>query len=76
MPINHEDGLFGIDYWLDPESEEAADQEEFGDSAQEIRERALKVLKAGKYKYASLSRWEDGEYVEFEALTLDDLESM
>ena len=72
MAINKEDGEFGLDCWVDPESTADADQELFCDNVDELKSEAQRLLSAGQYKYMLLSRWDDAteEWVnveEFEA---------
>ena len=72
MAINKDDGEFGLDCWLDPESTGDADEELFSDDVEELKSEAQKLLNGGRYKYLLLSRWDDDkdEWVnveEFEA---------
>ncbi|WBV43240.1 hypothetical protein [Pseudoroseomonas cervicalis] len=73
MAINPNDGQFSVGYWIDPDSEKEEDAAEYGDDFQELRDRALKVISGGKYKYAVLYSYKNGEWEEGEHLTEEDL---
>ena len=57
MPVSSDDGRFSAGYWIDPDSEEQCDGEEYADTLDEIRERAKAVLAAGRFKSVVLYEW-------------------
>lgn len=59
MPINSEDGRFGLDCWENPDSDAEADQVLFSDDEAELRAEAAKLLAAGRFKYLLLTRWDE-----------------
>lgn len=69
MAISATEGEFGLDCWVDAESEAEADQELFSDDADELRAEAERLIGEGKFRYISLSRWDDAAdaWVELEA---------
>lgn len=73
MPINESDGLFSVGYWLDPEDEGEEDEAEYGDTEEEITDRAILVIKAGRYKYAITYKFENDDWSEIEHITPDNI---
>ncbi len=59
MAISATEGEFGLDCWVDAESEAAADQELFSDDADELRAEAARLIGEGRYTYISLSHWDE-----------------
>ena len=76
VAISAVDGRYGLDVYMSMDDDEAAAEDEFADSLPEIRDRAVVILKAGRYPVVVITRWnaEDNEWEEVETLTTDDLE--
>jgi hypothetical protein len=56
--INSRDGRFCLECWFDEESEEEPDMVEFSDDLRELTDRMNAVVKAGRFEFIQLSRWE------------------
>lgn len=67
MPINHEDGQYALDCWERDDEEYDADDTEFSDNVDELRKRALTLLKAGRFTYLELFRW-NADHVGWDSL--------
>lgn len=78
MTINSTDGTYGLDCWENPASLDYADQEEYSESIDELRARALILLRAGRFKHIELSRWnaDIDDWVHLETFTEDDLDDL
>lgn len=76
MAISAADGRYGLDVYMSVDDDEPAAEDEFSDSLQEIRDRAMIILKAGRYPVVRITRWnaEEDDWEEVEELTTDDLE--
>ena len=61
MAINGDDGDFGLDCWIDPESTGEPDQEFFSDDLGELKAEAERLIASGQFKYILLSRWSPDE---------------
>src|SRR5260370_12226570 len=58
--INSTDGTYAAEYWIDPDSTDDPDDNEYSENLEELRARALTVLKAGRFRYCNLCRWNAG----------------
>lgn len=54
--IKHDDGQYALDCWLD-EDDEGDPVTEYSETIAPLKARAGILLKAGRYKYLELSRW-------------------
>ena len=55
--IRHDDGQYALDCWIEAEDEGESAATEYCDAIAPLRARAAIILKAGRFRYLELSRW-------------------
>lgn len=57
MAINSRDGRYALELWLNPDSEDDPDDNEFSDNLEELKERARVLLRAGRFKFIAVCEY-------------------
>ena len=70
--VSSYDGQYALDCWLD-EDDESDPTTEYAECVGPLKERASRLLEAGRYRYLELSRWDakEGDRVNLFVFTPD-----